>query len=283
MANTKISQLTPNTNPSGNEELVYALNNTNGKMTLNTMKAFASADSQATLVSGVNIRTINNQSILWSGNIDVSWGWGGSFEPTELGWDANIWELSEWVYTTTYDLYYKSGEKVPLLTSTWATNKQMLFVIAEWTGQKGYFVYNVGHRNSLVSSYACYWHSASASVWVNHQLWSWDASLKRFWNTISSISSIDPISSAGFTQVVDWISGAEDLAVNTSNAPYEWVTYTIIINSVQSWETYTVWLWTGVTNPLNLTLPTNSNKRCVITLIATSETTAIVTWCTIAN
>jgi hypothetical protein len=64
MANTKISQLTPNTNPSGNEELVYALNNTNGKMTLNTMKAFASADSQATLVSGVNIRTINNQSIL---------------------------------------------------------------------------------------------------------------------------------------------------------------------------------------------------------------------------
>jgi hypothetical protein len=247
------------------------------------MKAFASADSQATLVSGVNIRTINNQSILWSGNIDVSWGWGGSFEPTELGGDANIWELTEWVYTTTYDLYYKSGEKVPLLTSTWATNKQMLFVVAEWTGQKGYFVYNVWHRNSSVSSYACYWHSASASVWVNHQLWSWDASLKKFAWTISSVSIIDPISWAGFTQLVEWISGAHDLSINQSNAPYEWVTYTIIINSVQSWETYTVWLWTGVTNPLNLTLPNNSNKRCVITMIATSETTAIVTWCTIAN
>lgn len=283
MANTKISQLTPNTNPSGNEELVYALNNTNGKMTLNTMKAFASADSQATLVSGVNIRTINNQSILWSGNIDVSWGWGGSFEPTELGWDANIWELSEWVYITTYDLYYKSGEKIPLLTSTWATNKQMLFVVEEWTGQKGYFVYNVGHRNTSVSSYACYWHSVSASVWVNHQLWSWDASLKKYAWVLPSVSIIEPISWAGFTQIVDWISGAYDLAINQSNVPYEWVTYTIIINSVQSWETYTVWLWTGVTNPLNLTLPTSSNKRCVITLIATSETTAIVTWCTIAN
>jgi hypothetical protein len=51
MANTKISQLTPNTNPTGSEELVYAFNNANGKMTLNTMKTFSSADSQATLVS----------------------------------------------------------------------------------------------------------------------------------------------------------------------------------------------------------------------------------------
>jgi hypothetical protein len=51
MANTKISQLTANTNPTGNEELVYAYNNTNGKMTLNTMKTFTSSDSQPTLVS----------------------------------------------------------------------------------------------------------------------------------------------------------------------------------------------------------------------------------------
>jgi hypothetical protein len=51
MANTKISQLTLNTNPNGGEELVYAYNNTNGKMTLNTMKAFATANTQEELVS----------------------------------------------------------------------------------------------------------------------------------------------------------------------------------------------------------------------------------------
>jgi hypothetical protein len=64
MANTKISALPANNNPTGSEELVYAYNNSNGKMTLNTMKTFASSDSQPTLVSGTNIKTINNQSIL---------------------------------------------------------------------------------------------------------------------------------------------------------------------------------------------------------------------------
>lgn len=78
MANTKISQLIANTNPNGNEELVYAYNNTNGKMTLNTMKAFAWTWKQDTLVSWTNIKTINNQSILWAWNIDIQWGgWSG--------------------------------------------------------------------------------------------------------------------------------------------------------------------------------------------------------------
>jgi hypothetical protein len=40
MANTKISALTALTNPTGNEEFVYAYNNANGKITLDTMKTF---------------------------------------------------------------------------------------------------------------------------------------------------------------------------------------------------------------------------------------------------
>jgi hypothetical protein len=40
MANTKISALTALTNPTGSEEFVYAYNNANGKVTLNTMKSF---------------------------------------------------------------------------------------------------------------------------------------------------------------------------------------------------------------------------------------------------
>lgn len=77
MANTKISQLTLNTNPNGGEELVYAYNNSNGKMTLNTMKAFATDDVQEKLVSWTNIKTINGYDILGSWNIDIQWGGGG--------------------------------------------------------------------------------------------------------------------------------------------------------------------------------------------------------------
>lgn len=77
MANTKISALTANTNPTWSEELVYAYNNANGKMTLNTMKTFAVSWKQDTLVSWTNIKTINNVSLLWSWNISIS-GWGSN-------------------------------------------------------------------------------------------------------------------------------------------------------------------------------------------------------------
>ena len=96
MANTKISQLTANTNPSGSEELVYALNNANGKMTLNTMKTFASAWKQDTLVSWTNIKTINWNDILWSWNLVIQWWWGwGWWDTIEFTWTA-WWTISEW-------------------------------------------------------------------------------------------------------------------------------------------------------------------------------------------
>ena len=97
MANTKISALPANNNPTGSEELVYAYNNSNGKMTLNTMKTFASSDSQPTLVSGTNIKTINNQSILWAGNIDIQWGWWGGWVDA---YDAVVDASGQGDYTT---------------------------------------------------------------------------------------------------------------------------------------------------------------------------------------
>lgn len=80
MANTKISQLTALSNPTWSEELVYAFNNANGKMTLNTMKTFIQPDLswyQEKLVNQSNIKSINWESLLWSWNIIVSWWWGG--------------------------------------------------------------------------------------------------------------------------------------------------------------------------------------------------------------
>lgn len=97
MANTKISQLTALNNPTGSEELVYAYNNSNGKMTLNTMKSFANTGQQAELVSGTNIKTINNQSILWAGNIDIQWGGGWAWADA---YDAIVDASGDGDYTT---------------------------------------------------------------------------------------------------------------------------------------------------------------------------------------
>lgn len=99
MANTKISQLTANTNPNGNEELVYAYNNTNGKMTLNTMKTFSTSWCQPTLVSWTNIKTINNESILWSWNLVIQWWWGWAIENA---FDAVVDAWWGWDYTTVW-------------------------------------------------------------------------------------------------------------------------------------------------------------------------------------
>lgn len=289
MANTKISALTANTNPNWWEELVYAYNNANGKMTLNTMKTFANTWQQAELVSGVNIKTINGDSILWSWNIVVWWGggWGG-FEPTELWGDANIWELSEWAYVTEYELYYKTWESVPAISSGgWRTKKQMLFVTEDDEWVRWFFVFNAwkyGSTNYLERSW--FWYSVSSSEWSFNQLKEWDASLKQYKYSVGAgFSHPDSISDYSLTQILDDIddSWTNDLRISISNPPYPWVTYTIYVNSVKAWQTYSFVLWNGVTNPLNITLPTNSNKKCVITVLVTSPTSWIVTGCTMQN
>ena len=287
MANTKISALTANTNPTGNEELVYAYNNANGKMTLNTMKTFASADSQATLVSGVNIKTINWTSILGSGNIDVSWGggWGG-FEPTELWGDANIWELSEWAYVTTYDLYYKTWEALPAYLWGDAVKKRMLFVVVDSANNRWYFAYSADSRASIsgYGKYACFWYSKSSSDWDVIRLWAWDAAITWICNTYTWW--LDALYDNVITHVIsNFVNDTSSLRVSSSDYDklYPWLTYTIYVASYASWETATIALGNGVTNPLNIALPTNSNKPFIITLLATSTTTAIVTGCTIQN
>lgn len=118
MANTKISQLTALTTPTWWEELVYAYNNANGKMTLNTMKWYVEnnlswyvttsdlttwlAWKQDTLVSGTNIRTINGSSVLWNWNLDISW-WVAY---TAWNWiDITWWVISVvwWVWGSWFD------------------------------------------------------------------------------------------------------------------------------------------------------------------------------------
>lgn len=52
------------------------------------------ADKQDTLQSGVNIKTINNQSLLGSGNIDIQGG-GGSSENTDILAEATIKQIND--------------------------------------------------------------------------------------------------------------------------------------------------------------------------------------------
>lgn len=253
MANTKISALTANTNPNWSEEFVYAYNNANGKITLNTMKAFIGS---------------------------------GSGSVTTLSADANIWELEEGTYVTTYNLYYKSWEIVPTITSTWSSRKQMLFVSKESTGERGFLTFNVWHKNTYYIWRASFGYSISSSEWEIYELGEWDDSLKQYRKQINtSLSHPEWLSSDSLTQIVYNINNDASNAIEIASQypPYVWVPYTIVIASVESWKTYSITLGTWVTNPLGFTLPTNSNKGCVITAVATSTTTAIITGCTIWN
>lgn len=61
------------------------------------------AAKQDTLVSGTNIKTINNQSILGSGNIDTS-GSGGGYHPNILSWewDDHLRNDAQWLRADTF-------------------------------------------------------------------------------------------------------------------------------------------------------------------------------------
>jgi hypothetical protein len=248
MANTKISALTALTNPTWSEEFVYAYNNANGKVTLNTMKSFI-------------------------------WEWG---TVTELTADANIWELAGGTYLTAYNLFYKTWEKVPTNQVTWATREQMLFVTEETNGDKAFLVFSVWHTSTVTNSYASFWWSKSSSEWEVFRLSSRDWALRQYGIYVNSLQSgINSFAADSLTQIIDWISGTDYLTVSTGSSPFPWVTYTVYISSVASGQNYTIDLWTWVTNPLNIALPTSSTKKCVITCLITSTTTAIVTGCTI--
>lgn len=275
MANTKISQLTALSTPTWWEELVYAYNNTNGKITLNTMKTFASADSQPTLVSWVNIKTINNTSILWSWNIDVSWGGGWGGWPTELSGDANIRELNEWTYTTTYELYYKSWNH---LLHWWnEQNWKTYIIVTVNSNNERWFFYFDNDDSSWYSRWeSWYWTSTSASSWFLYQLksytWFMDMHANAWWWWSFGSKNTFNITKYNLSWTVE---------LTSNNWFYEWMDYSIIIPTQSNQYTITV-DWTSITNPFNITLPTNTTKHAIMYFKAISDTVAEIVDCKIA-
>lgn len=141
MANTKISALTANTNPTWWEELVYAYNNANGKMTLNTMKTFANTWQQAELVSGTNIKTINGNSILWSWNLVISW-WGGgwwdsSFDAVvDAGWGGDYTSVSAAIAAGNYNIFVKNWSYTETAwRDPYSNNASFLHIV--WESESG--------------------------------------------------------------------------------------------------------------------------------------------------
>mgnify|MGYP003310913922 CR=1 FL=1 len=200
MANTKISALTANTNPTGNEEFVYAYNNANGKITLDTMKTF-----------------------VW---------WAGI---TTLNADANIWELNDGFYETTYDLYYKSGEALTRTSATGSTWKRMLFVIKQSTWERAFLAYSISTFSTAHTGRAFYWYSISSSEWNLITLWSRDWALKQYWGVVwASQSNADSLQPDTISQVLSNVSWSVWINISTSNPPYPWVTYTIVVSSVSA-------------------------------------------------
>lgn len=123
MANTKISQLTALTNPTWSEEFVYALNNANGKVTLDTMKTYTQTWTQEELVSWTNIKTINGNSILGSWNLVISWG-GWSWEDND--YDAVVDVNGGWDYTSISDAITAGIKRIYVRNWTYSMSSQTL-------------------------------------------------------------------------------------------------------------------------------------------------------------
>lgn len=83
MANVKISELRANTNPSGQEELAYAKNGSNGKITLNTIKSF-----------------------VWQGWWGWGWGWENPANKTQEIFAPGVLpdsrESNTWIFTSNW-------------------------------------------------------------------------------------------------------------------------------------------------------------------------------------
>ena len=247
MANTKISALTALTTPTWGEEFVYAYNNANWKITLNTMKSF------------------------------VWWAW-----ITTLNADANIWELTEWTYETEHQLYYKTSETIPSTTDgAGRTRKQLIFVTIDDEWVRWFLAFSWGTVSSIVRWwYASFWYSASSSDGECYRLADRQWALKQY-DAFNMQYNVDALWNF-IWQVCDEVYWNQELRVSWSSL-YSWVVYTVYINTVQAWENYSITLWTGVANPFNITLPSNSTKKCLVTLFATSSSTAIITGCTIES
>lgn len=256
MANTKISQLTALTNPTWNEEFVYALNNANGKVTLDTMKTYTQTWTQEELVSWTNIKTINGQSILWSWNMVISW-WGGW--DWQVIFDCIVDAAGNWDYTT-------------LWAAITAGNRNIF--IREW-------VYNESPITLVDDSFTIVW---ANTEWVilNYSIVA--GPYQTWWACITFSTSAKTSSTDAINHNISWITFNISETWSTDNTSWYLINWNAKssnpiytcnvddcnINVVQSWANiryYDYILWWNITF-----------SRCNINVNSESNNTAYYWW-----
>lgn len=248
MANTKISALTANTNPNGNEELVYAYNNANGKMTLDTMKTFVEnnltwyattwdlttwlATKQDTLVSWTNIRTINGASVVWSWDIIVTWGtWYTAWPWIDITW---------WVISATWWGWYDC-----IVAADWTWNYTTIWAaVNAW--KINIFVKNWNYTESAQRDVKTAWNNTLHITWESY-LWVNVTVSQTITITGGSARFIDMAVPTWFTEFDFYLKNLNFTLDFSWNVSYFFRTWTnewkFIVEDC--WFTYSWWIWSN--------------------------------------
>ena len=196
---------------------------------------------QDALVSWTNIKTINNQDLLWSGNITISWWWWASI--TEVTVSTAYWTAAK-VGTTTagnytpsvWDLllvnfvYWNTANSVTLdIDNSWAKN------IKIWWANATRNTLNLVSSNTATNSYVLM--TYDGTNYVTHATT----------NTTYSASSFDIKDLTDSTNLktewsdkVDWPESATDWHL----AVFDWATWKLI----KDWWAVPIWVpavWTN--------------------------------------
>ena len=214
MANTKISELIENTTPVWSEEFVYALNGTNGKIILNTVKTFVQPDlssyatltdlasKQDTLVSWVNIKTVNGNSIIWTWNINTYSSY------TEYNYSAMQWPSSAWFHIPTdteWDTIHTMGVTLWAWLSNaywWKNFATYLKMPYSWNRTRDSSVWQQWtrwHYRTCIGS----WDSAEHLTLADTSRWlsGW---YKSMWYSIRCFKDSPSIPDSWWTTIFDW-------------------------------------------------------------------------------
>lgn len=139
-ANHNLFNMTYVTYTNGGNAIMHAIFRMNDRPTLMTATltpadhwTIAHTDLQDKLVSGTNIKTINNESILGSGNIDVG------------GWESGVF-LAKQHFTTAQELIAAYEAKKVILLETTASPGGYEFVITQLRKNSGTSCNIVGYR-----------------------------------------------------------------------------------------------------------------------------------------
>ena len=143
---------------------------------VNSLYSWLATSKQDILVSWTNIKTINGNSLLWSGDLEISWGWGWFLREVNIAWTQYLnTVLFEWAIwkATTLEAAYISCKTAP----TWAN-----FVVTVYKSTDNGSTYDSGTATTL-TAWSKYEKTAITTAFAE---WNWiKATITQIWSTIA--------------------------------------------------------------------------------------------------